>query len=397
MTTFPKFFILIAVLIVINSCKEIYDPPVISNSASYLVVEGFLNASNDSTIINLSRTTKLSDTVKLVPEPSAVVTVEDEESNTQNLISLGNGRYGVGVLNLNSTKKYRLHIRDQFQKEYVSDFVEVKQSPEIDSVTTQFQSNGVQVSVNSHDAQNNTRYYRWDLDETWRYVSLNNSSVVYRNGVIENRSEGIPGDKVYSCWRSAKSKQILLGTSANLSSDILANSPLTFLTPESGKISFGYSVLVKQYALTKEGYIYWQNLKKNTENLGSIFDAQPSIATGNIHCVSNPGEPVIGFLSASTVSKKRIYIDFRKLPFSLPSYFPPPDPTTCEDGVIKIDPAATFEYRLENLMSGGKYLLTIPLGAPGVGIIGYFYSSKECVDCRLMGGTNIRPDFWPEN
>jgi hypothetical protein len=70
-----------------------------------------------------------------------------------------------------------------------------------------------------------------------------------------------------------------------------------------------YSILVKQYALTEDGYHYYQILKKNTESLGSIFDAQPSELTCNFHSLQDPTEIVIGFFSASSVVQKRIFID----------------------------------------------------------------------------------------
>ena len=46
------------------------------------------------------------------------------------------------------------------------------------------------------------------------------------------------------------------------------------------------------YALTRDQFNYWANLKKTTEYLGTIFDAQPSQLNNNIHCLSNPSEPV---------------------------------------------------------------------------------------------------------
>jgi hypothetical protein len=40
---------------------------------------------------------------------------------------------------------------------------------------------------------------------------------------------------------------------------------------------------VYQYALTKDQYDYWTELKKNSEQLGTLFDAQPSQLNSNIH------------------------------------------------------------------------------------------------------------------
>jgi hypothetical protein len=55
------------------------------------------------------------------------------------------------------------------------------------------------------------------------------------------------------------------------------------------RISSRYSTLVRQFAISPNTYNYWQNLK-NTEQLGTLFDAQPSQLVGNAHCAV-PNEP----------------------------------------------------------------------------------------------------------
>ena len=55
----------------------------------------------------------------------------------------GNGVYvSPSSLNLNNNEKYRLQIKTQDNKEYVSDFATVKHTPEIDSITWK-RENGV--------------------------------------------------------------------------------------------------------------------------------------------------------------------------------------------------------------------------------------------------------------
>ncbi|MDO3626770.1 DUF4249 family protein [Mucilaginibacter sp. BT774] len=72
--------------------------------------------------------------------------------------------------------------------------------------------------------------------------------------------------------------------------------PILSIASSAEKLSVEYSILVKQYALSADAYKFYANLKKNTEQLGSIFDAQPSAIRGNIHFVTTPAEPVIGYL-----------------------------------------------------------------------------------------------------
>ena len=39
--------------------------------------------------------------------------------------------------------------------------------------------------------------------------------------------------------------------------------------------------------------------------IGTIFDAQPTQVNSNIHCIDNPSEPVLGYLCASSTTKKK--------------------------------------------------------------------------------------------
>jgi Domain of unknown function (DUF4249) len=148
-----------------------------------------------------------------------------------------------------------------------------------------------------------------------------------------------------------------------------------------------YSVLVSQYALTRDEFDYWTELKKNSEQLGTLFDAQPSQLNSNIHCITNPSEPVMGYLSSSTVQKKRLFVEgsdmtnMNYVPYYLPCYSLN-DVTT---GFGIQDTAKAYEY-----LEMPRHLFTFWYfdGA-------YHIAQNFCIDCREHGGTNAKPDFWP--
>jgi hypothetical protein len=71
-------------------------------------------------------------------------------------------------------------------------------------------------------------------------------------------------------------------------------------------MDIGSSFLFRQYPLTEQGYTYWLTVQKNSQSLGGLFDLQPAQIKGNLHCITNSANPVIGFISASTVQEKRI-------------------------------------------------------------------------------------------
>jgi hypothetical protein len=86
--------------IVTASCKKQYNPPIINSPGSYLVVEGIINSSGDSTFIKLSRTVKLSSKASVNPELNAIVAVESDQGISYPLTETGNGNYSCTGLNL---------------------------------------------------------------------------------------------------------------------------------------------------------------------------------------------------------------------------------------------------------------------------------------------------------
>ncbi|WP_419801383.1 DUF4249 domain-containing protein [Mucilaginibacter sp.] len=379
------------ILGVVFSCKKSYNPPAIAVNTNYLVVEGLINTGADTTTISLSRTIKLDSNTVAKPEPKAAVSVQDENNNNYPLTELAAGKYSA-LLNLSNTHKYKLHILTADGNEYTSELLAAINTPDIDSIPYKVTNTGIQFYVNTHDPQNKTRYYRWSFEETWAYVSFHQSIYQFLNGKIVPRSISA---SINTCYKSQFSKQIVVGSSEKLAQDIINLQPVNYVAAVSGKISNGYSFLLKQYGLTQAAYSYWENLKKNTENLGSIFDAQPSTITGNIHCITHPEIPVLGFISVSTVKSKRIFIDHNNIALYTPYYIPPPDTMVCRAKSISIAPASSFDQRANNTFARGDSVLITDQGFNGV-IYGYSYAPKGCIDCRLKPpfGTTIKPPFF---
>ncbi|WP_426667046.1 DUF4249 domain-containing protein [Mucilaginibacter sp. McL0603] len=375
------------------SCKKPYAPVIVSADHRYLVVEGVINSgnNNDTTLIKLSRTVKLNSTTNN-PESGARVTVESDKNDQFPLHETGTGNYVVLNLNLPIDRNYRLHIFTSDNKEYASDFVENKITPQIDSVYYAPLLTGVQFYVSSHDNTNKTRYYRWDYGETWSYNSKYYAPLLYKDNYVASRNSD---SLVSTCYKNAApSNSVFVATSNKLGQDVISQYPLGYVDGSTGKITHVYSLLVKQYALTSDAYKYWTLLKTNTENLGSIFDPEPSSSFTNIHAVGNPTEPIIGYVSVSTVTTKRMFLQGRKLPFAVSSSAG--QPTGCSAFFFPIQPQSTFDSRLRHTFASGDSLLTISVNVENV-LVGYQYAPAICADCRLQGGTIVKPPYWPSD
>ena len=373
-----KIFFVIALLLLLGSCKEEFNPKVTSINSYFLVVEGIINTGADSTIINLSRTVLVSQKNTANPETGATLTVESETNQSYPLPELSSkkGTYASLPLNLDPSKKYRLRIITANGSVYLSDFVETKVSPAIELVGHDANvEKGLQIYVNTKDQTNNTRYYRWEYEETWIFRSAYQSVLIWNGTRFIDRD---PTNYIYQCWGNEKSSSIILGSSAKLDHDVIFKQPIVLNPSTSEKFTEKYSILIKQYALTKEAYAFWENLRKNTETLGSIFDAQPSQISGNIHNQANPSEPVIGYMSAGTVQKQRIFLRKDELPgFNLP--------LNANCNLVLVEPVTSLVY--PSYFQGG---FSIPVEYDPKGVLA---ASKLCVDCTLRGTTK-KPAFW---
>jgi len=378
--------VVIAVLVLTNGgCLEPYAPALITADYNYLVIDGFL-VGNDSTFIKLSRSQAIGDPVPYESEIHATVEVESEEGTKYSLSEKSNGVYVAPPLNLTPSLNYRLHIRTDDTKEYYSEYVPLKPSPSLDSVTWKENTatESVHFNVFAHDPENNTRYYLWTADETWKYVSAGFSIYYYKNGEILPRSSST---EIYECWKTIDTGNIYLHSSSTLAEDIISEFELLAIPQASRKFYFGYSLLVKQYALTPEAYAYWSMIKKNSENLGSLFDPLPAQPFSNIHCVNNPAERVIGLFSATTVQKKRIH--FIRQDLSGPnSNYSPTGYEDCNAGIILLNDISPSS--LQKKLIYDKYHSPVEPFEH----LGYVVGHEDCVDCRKKGGVNVKPDYW---
>jgi hypothetical protein len=363
------------------SCKEVYTPPAIQNSPNYLVVDGIVINGQDSTIITLSRTRSLADSAPSVKVADALVSVVGLIGVDYPLTNYGNGRYAVDQLLLDTSQQYQLKVLTTDGNEFRSSPANVRTSPPIDSLYWQQDGAGVHIYLNTHDPTNITKYYRWQSVETWEYQSFKNSVIEYTGPPGQYILRGFD-NQIFRCYSTQPSSTIEVTSTNRLSSDIVNKFEITSIPTGSEKISELYSDLVKQYAITEEAYNFWDNLRKNTEQLGSLFDLQPFSELGNISCINNPGVKCIGFISFSSIQQKRILISKSEvINWNYNSYF-----GTC--AVDTLQPADVDAYFQP---PGGPYFVSLI----GTDNGRYTLASTLCVDCTYHGGSPIKPPFWP--
>ncbi|WP_031528697.1 DUF4249 domain-containing protein [Dyadobacter crusticola] len=363
-----------ALLLILDSCVEPFSPPEVNSVENYLVVDGFLNVGQDTSRIELRQTQNVNEPTMNLNVEGAVLKAESETGESFTFTEAGRGLYLLPPQQYNENAKYRLRI-NLFGKEYLSDYVEVTKTPPIDSVTSRYDAgqDAMIFYVNTHDPKNNTHFYRWKFEETWEYRAAYYSYIEVVDKKIVTRSKDIN-----QCWGTMRSGSILLGSTIKLSSDVIKDLPLFKVPVSTNKLYLKYSVLVRQYGLSREAFEYWTSLSKTTQGTGSLFDPQPSQVTGNIHNVNDSKDLVFGYFSAATEQTKRLTIAPRLGNF--PRCMPP------DTFDIVCRPMSDRQCALETaalLMSFGGERAEYILGAPA-----------SCIDCRTQGGTTEKPTFW---
>jgi hypothetical protein len=375
MKHYLPYIFLLPLALLIDGCIQPFSPPEVNSPENFLVVDGFLNLSNDTSRVELRRTQNTKQTANPTLERNATVSAEAETGQTFAFKQTSPGVYLLPPNQYNKATKYRLRIKTASGKEYLSDYVTVSTTPPIDSVTYKVDSflNSAVFMVNTHDPANKTNFYRWKFEETWEYRAAYQSALeVVKKQIVSRKND------VNLCWRTTKSTNIVLGSTIKLNKDVIQNLPIFSVPIITNKLYIKYSVLVKQYALSQLAFEYWTSLAKTTETTGGLFDPQPSQVTGNIKNISDPKELVFGYFSAGTVATTRLTITP-----NLGAYPTCPAPDTLD---VVCNPRSERQCALES----GDLLIQFA-GEASQYVLG---AAPSCTDCTTQGGTTVRPSFW---
>jgi hypothetical protein len=361
-------------------CRKVYEPPVIKFDNRYLVVDGVINTGvNAVTSLNLNRTRTLSDTTHGgVPELNAKVTIAASNGTKFELKDTsGKGIYTSVALNLDNNLSYHILIATSDGRAYSSDAAACRPTPPMDSLFYE-EPDEFTVYVTTHDPSNKTRYYRWDYIETWEHDAQFQTFWGQKNGMIYAADST---SQKFQCYNTIASSDVILNTTFNLASDFVDHFPVHVVPNGDPRLSQKYSILVRQYALTAEAYNYWLLIRKTSQGLGTLFDLQPTQLVGNLHCLTNATEPVIGFVSASSVQEQRLFIYNTNLlnwRHNQPVY-------QCDTLTIPVNPV---DYRIYTYPDTNF----APYYFQGGG--GLVIASRKCVDCTYFGGTTQKPFYW---
>ncbi len=366
--TFCAFMVLTVV-----GCKDPYYINVEDSDQNVFIVEGAITSAPAQTYIKLSYSKPVN---AVNPAPlitNAHVTIESRDGGAYTLPFNPVTLDYRSEINTLPGQDYRVRITHDGQV-YESEWSTLLETPPIADLNFERILGGMNIRISTTDPSGKTRYFRWEFEEDWE-INSNYFAVVRYDPGSRTVYEQFD-DSLYRCYRKAGSISLLLGTTKDLTSFDLKDQLIHFVNETDDRMSVRYAINVKQYAITEDAYKFYDVMKKISEDMGSIFDPQPSELTGNIVCLTNPQQRVLGYIQASVEQTHRAFIssnDIQGWRFlqQCESYDVPSNP----DSLQFYYP---FYYLPHSLLTEGKY----PSATP------------NCVDCRLRGGTNEKPAFW---
>ncbi len=394
---YELFFAIYIPAFFLAACIDPYYPK-LDKYQSLLIVDALLTDDETSCSVRLSRTTSLPD--ETPPGiTGAIISLSDNLGNNAMLHEIAEGIYKTsqGDFRGMAGREYRLSIYTPDGKEYESDPCILKDGSTIDTVyfSREIQvtdsgevQEGIRIYIDAGGSSEN-EYCRLTYEEWWKFTVPH--PVTHRY-VDEYHIYDIPVENA-TCYGHKKSNEVIIQLHNSEENEGFIKSPVCFIASgKTNRLLLQYYIEVTRYTLSEKEYQFWRLMKEINESGGDIFDRQPFTVTSNIHCVSDPGEKVLGYFQVCGADKKRICIRGSEIEaLALPPY-----QYACEmivKGPQDYPPSekpVTFD-RIYQMYTMQGYNFVAPQYA------GYLdrlvFVDPYCSDCTSSGSLE-KPDFW---
>ena len=401
---------------VFNTCIEPFTPE-IDEENQFIVINAVVTDEEGYQYAEISKTSSYNNR-EYNPLNNCKAKIIDNKGNEFEMENYGNGKYKTWI------EKQYLQTGDQFKievvldngngKKYESEFDTLLLCPEIDSIYFEYQDiipddpimytkKGIQFYIDFDASGSYANNYRWKSIETWEYHSIDyiyavffgvrpncyNYSVLV-NGITYNIErcgldtsekflESPVIDSLFRCWKTAKLEEIFTYTLRQKKDKKVIGLPINLVTNEDDRLTVKYSILVKQLTISDLAFKYWDHLQSQSHETGGLYETQPYELEGNIRCIDNENETVIGIFSASSVKTKRCTGTF-----SFDRNY-----QNCNRILYNWEELNAILTGEEMPKKLPMYLMpTINNNEP------VEYIDQSCLDCRLRGGTTTEPDYW---
>lgn len=313
-------------LLVMSACIDVYDPNIRSDK-DYLVFEGMIHTDPGPYYLTISHTSTYSNNQVYRPESGATCEIRDKDGHSYAMNETKPGTYVTQDAGLTGQtgNTYTLHVVTKDGKEYQSDDETIRPAAEIDSLYAAEKS--VQYLSGSQGSQQTMTDNGYDLYLDLSGHSSDGGYYMYKVLVIlqymVSYTVGIQYYDTY-CWKGLSTgNDISILQTRSLKEDVFRGFRLLYFSKDTSGMQFlvnrypgstfvihpnGYIAIVRQYSLSEGYYSFLERLRNETSNQNRLFDPAVDQVTGNIHCLSDPGETVLGYFSASSVASRGMFL-----------------------------------------------------------------------------------------
>ncbi len=338
----PIYFLALALFV--YSCTEKFYPEIDEN-VSVLIVDGKITNGIGSCEVRLFRTVKFIDKFDLKPEIDATVILHDNQNRTEILTEHEPGIYRNSSLIIEGEvgSSYWIEILTLSGDKYESSpelmpaafEISPLYGEEIEVITNNSSKReGIRIYFNAKNNDNTSTHIRWEYRESYEW----HSPFINAKPQSENPSR--------ICYPVNNFSQISVFDASKLTLKEVNHLPTSTVYNNEIKFLHNYLIDMRVYAISKQNYVFWENMKKLHQSNGNLYDVVPANIKGNIETCSDNCQ-VLGYFEASSVRKMQR--TFNSNDFSMKfSVFP----DECEEFTVSKysapDPNILHILRLEN-------------------------------------------------
>jgi hypothetical protein len=371
-------------MLLLFGCIKAYTPPIDGNAENKYVVSGLITDKEGWQEVEVSLSSPLQ-SPQYNPVSRCLVNVFDDRGGIFELEEHLPGKYQVWMnqADLLPGTSYRVTVVTPEGESLESGFDRMPKGPMLGSVyyalediptTDPSVSNRVmQYFVDLDAAGDYSLFYKWEILETWEYHAALPAQYYY-DGVTH---EIIPPDSSNMvCWITTPVKNVFTLSAKGQSQNEYKKYRLHAIDGKTSRLGYLYSMLVRQLAVSEGAYNYWEQMRINSNEQGGLYEKQPLAVKGNLVNKTHPDKGVHGYFYAASASSRRFfYRDIQGIDLTFNNCCSP-----WSLGMFGWKEVLPWEYPV--------YFYYNEIGALRL-------LNLECIDCRILGGTTVKPDFWP--
>ncbi len=307
----------IFVLLLLPACVDRYYPGEDEIITGTLVINAQISNIPGVQTIQISRSDGLL-YPEFNPESSCVVELEKLDGDQVSFSESTPGYYSADVPPgfMEYGDQYMLRVLTSNGNIYLSDYSTLKPPTAIDRIYYELESNptadpdvyveGIRFYIDFQVDADSSEYMRWEMVETYEFRNPDHEGFIYSYDRVLRPLPDSLDDR--QCWITGHVNAIYTLDASNTTSSSYTHMPLHFVTNETQRLSYGYSLLVSQYAMDEASFRYWDELKKNSYAQSGLYDRLPSLTPSNISNADDPDERILGFFGVSGVTEMRFFV-----------------------------------------------------------------------------------------